>query len=204
RDVAPHRAEGPLAPSRRMVTVLFSDIRGFTALSEKLPPEDVAEMLRDYLSAMTEIVFDHGGTVDKYIGDCVMALYNVPFEDPDHALKAVRTALDLQERTLQVSDRWEARLGAPLRNGVGINTGEAVVGTMGSRQRLEYTAIGDTVNLASRLEALTKDYGVPILISEYTHQLVQHELHGRELGEGRGKGKSQAGKVFAIPPVERG
>ena len=93
------------------MTVLFSDIRGFTALSEKLPPEDVAEMLRDYLTAMTEIVFDHGGTVDKYIGDCVMALYNVPFEDPDHALKAVRTALELQERTLEVSARWEAQAG---------------------------------------------------------------------------------------------
>ena len=137
REVVRHQDDGSLASSRRLVTVLFSDIRGFTALSEKLPPEEVAEMLRDYLTAMTEIVFDHGGTVDKYIGDCVMALYNVPFEDPDHALKAVRTALDLQERTLEVSDRWEARLGAPLRNGVGINTGEAVVGTMGSRQRLE-------------------------------------------------------------------
>jgi adenylate cyclase len=202
REVVRHRDEGSLASSRRMVTVLFSDIRGFTALSEKLPPEDVAEMLRDYLSAMTEIVFDHGGTVDKYIGDCVMALYNVPFEDPDHALKAVRTALDLQERTLEVSDRWEARLGAPLRNGVGINTGEAVVGAMGSRQRLEYTAIGDTVNLASRLEALTKDYGVPILISEYTHQLIQHELHGRELGEVTVKGKTQAVKIFAMLPAD--
>jgi hypothetical protein len=140
--------------------------------------------------------------VDKYIGDCVMALYNAPFEDPDHALKAVRTALDLQERTLEVSDRWEARLGAPLRNGVGINTGEAVVGTMGSRQRLEYTAIGDTVNLASRLEALTKDYNVPILISEYTHQLIHHELHGRELGEVTVKGKTQAVKIFALLPAD--
>lgn len=202
REVVRHQDDGSLASSRRLVTVLFSDIRGFTALSEKLPPEDVAEMLRDYLTAMTEIVFDHGGTVDKYIGDCVMALYNVPFEDPDHALKAVRTALDLQERTLEVSDRWEARLGAPLRNGVGINTGEAVVGTMGSRQRLEYTAIGDTVNLASRLEALTKEYNVPILISEYTHQLVEHELHGRELGEVTVKGKTQAVKIFALMPAD--
>jgi len=202
REVVRHRDDGRLASSRRMVTVLFSDIRGFTSLSEKLPPEDVAEMLRDYLSAMTEIVFDHGGTVDKYIGDCVMALYNVPFEDPDHALKAVRTALDLQERTLEVSDRWEARLGAPLRNGVGINTGEAVVGTMGSRQRLEYTAIGDTVNLASRLEALTKDYNVPILMSEHTHQLIQHEMHGRELGEVTVKGKTQAVRIYALLPAD--
>jgi adenylate cyclase len=202
RAVVRHRGEGSLASSRRMVTVLFSDIRGFTSLSEKLPPEDVAEMLRDYLSAMTEIVFDHGGTVDKYIGDCVMALYNVPFEDPNHALKAVRTALDLQERTLEVSDRWQARLGAPLRNGVGINTGEAVVGTMGSRQRLEYTAIGDTVNLASRLEALTKDYNVPILMSEYTHQLIEHEMHGRELGEVTVKGKTQAVKIYALVPAD--
>ena len=202
REVVRHRDDGSLDSSRRLVTVLFSDIRGFTSLSEKLPPEDVAEMLRDYLTAMTEIVFDHGGTVDKYIGDCVMALYNVPFEDPDHALKAVRTALDLQERTLEVSDRWEARLGAPLRNGVGINTGEAVVGTMGSRQRLEYTAIGDTVNLASRLEALTKDYNVPILISEYTHQLIQDEMYGRELGEVTVKGKTQAVKIYALVPAD--
>jgi len=202
REVVRHRDEGSLVSSRRMVTVLFSDIRDFTSLSEKLPPEDVAEMLRDYLSAMTEIVFDHGGTVDKYIGDCVMALYNVPFEDPDHALRAVRTALDLQERTLEVSDRWQARLGAPLRNGVGIHTGEAVVGTMGSRQRLEYTAIGDTVNLASRLEALTRDYNVPILMSESTHALVQHELHGRELGEVTVKGKAPAVRIYALVPAD--
>ena len=158
REVVRHKDEGSLTTGRRLVTVLFSDIRGFTSISEKLEPEQVAEMLREYLSEMTEIVFKHGGTVDKYIGDCIMALYNVPFEDPEHAIKAVRTGLEFQERTIAVSQRWEAKLGIAIRNGVGINTGEAVVGTLGSRQRLEYTAIGDTINLGSRLESITKDY----------------------------------------------
>ena len=129
-------------------------------------------MLREYLTEMTEVIFKHGGTVDKYMGDCVMALYNVPFEDPDHVMNAMQTALELQERTLQVSARWEGRLGAAIRSGIGINTGEAVVGTMGSRQRLEYTAIGDPVNVASRIEQLTKVQHVPILVSEETRNGV--------------------------------
>src|SRR5690349_10768968 len=111
REVVRGKDEGSLTTSRRVVTVLFSDIRGFTSISEKLEPEQVAEMLREYLSEMTEIVFKHGGTVDKYIGDAIMALYNVPFEDPEHAVKAVRTGLEFQERTLAVSRRWEAKLG---------------------------------------------------------------------------------------------
>src|SRR5438046_9081969 len=103
-------------------------------------------MLREYLSEMTEIVFRHGGTVDKYIGDCVMALYNAPFEDPDHAVKAVRTGLEFQEKTLEGSRRWEEKLGVQIRHGVGINTGEAVVRTTGTRPRLERTATGATTN----------------------------------------------------------
>src|SRR5215470_7902301 len=201
-EIVRHRADVSLGSRRRLVTVLFSDIRGFTSISEKVEPEQVAEMLREYLTEMTEVVFRHGGTVDKYIGDCIMALYNAPFEDADHAAKAILTGLEFQERTLAVSARWEARLGVQIRNGVGINTGEAVVGTMGSRQRLEYTAIGDTVNLASRLETLTKDYNVSILISEYTHALIQHQLHGRELGEVTVKGKSQAVKIYALVPAD--
>ena len=201
REVVRHRDDNSLGSTRRLVTVLFSDIRGFTTLSERLEPEQVAEMLREYLTEMTEIVFRNGGTVDKYIGDCVMALYNAPFPDPDHAVKAVRTGLEFQEKTLEVSRRWEERLGVQIRNGVGINTGEAVVGTMGSRQRLEYTAIGDTINLGARLESITKEYGVGIIVSEYTHKLLKDEFMTRELGEVIVKGKSQPVKIFGVLPA---
>jgi class 3 adenylate cyclase len=200
REVVRQRDEGSLETGRRLVTVLFSDIRGFTSLSERLEPEQVAEMLREYLTEMTEIVFRHGGTVDKYIGDCVMALYNVPLEDPQHAINAVRTGLDFQEKTLQVSRRWEEKLGITIRNGVGINTGEAVVGTMGSRQRLEYTAIGDTINLGARLESITKEYGIGIIVSEFTHRLLDEQFMTRELGEVTVKGKTQPVKIFGVLP----
>jgi adenylate cyclase len=200
REVVRHRSEASLGSSRRMVTVLFADIRGFTALAERLAPEAVAEMLREYLTEMTEVIFKHGGTVDKYIGDCVMALYNAPLEDPDHVMNALRTALELQERTLQVSARWEARLATSIRSGIGINTGEAVVGTMGSRQRLEYTAVGDTINLGSRLEALTKEYGVAIIISEFTQQRLNGEILTRELGQVTVRGRTQPVKVYGVLP----
>ena len=202
REVVRHRRQRSLGSSRRMVTVLFCDIRGFTALSERLPPETVAEMLAEYLSEMTEVIFAHGGTVDKYVGDCVMALYNAPLEDPDHVRNALRTALDLQERTLQVAARWEPRLGIAIRSGIGINTGEAVVGTLGSRQRLEYTAVGDTINLGSRLEALTKEYGVAIIISEFTRQRLVGEFLTRELGEVTVRGRSRPVKVYGVLPVD--
>jgi adenylate cyclase len=200
REVVRHKDEGSLTTSRRLVTVLFSDIRGFTSISEKLEPEQVAEMLREYLSEMTEIVFKHGGTVDKYIGDCIMALYNVPFEDPEHAITAVRTGLEFQERTIAVSQRWEARLGIAIRNGVGINTGEAVVGTLGSRQRLEYTAIGDAINLGSRLESITKDYKTNIIISEFTYEHVKDHFVTKELGDVTVKGKTRPVKIYAVLP----
>jgi adenylate cyclase len=200
REVVRQKDEGSLTTSRRTVTVLFSDIRGFTSISEKLEPEQVAEMLREYLSEMTEIVFKHGGTVDKYIGDCIMALYNVPFEDPEHAVKAVRTGLEFQERTIAVSQRWEAKLGIAIRNGVGITTGEAVVGTLGSRQRLEYTAIGDTINLGARLESITKDYRTNIIISEFTYEHVKDHFVTRELGDVTVKGKTRPVKIYAVLP----
>jgi adenylate cyclase len=202
REVVRHKDEGSLTTSRRTVTVLFSDIRGFTSISEKVEPEQVAEMLREYLSEMTEIVFRHGGTVDKYIGDCIMALYNVPFEDPEHAVKAVRTGLEFQERTLAVSQRWEARLGIVIRNGVGITTGEAVVGTLGSRQRLEYTAIGDTINLGARLESITKEYKTDIIISEFTYEHVKDHFTTKELGDVTVKGKTRPVKIYAVLPRE--
>jgi adenylate cyclase len=200
RVVVRDRDGRSLRPLRRLVTVLFSDIRGFTSISEHLQPEQVDEMLREYLTVMTEVVFRHGGTVDKYIGDGIMALYNAPFEDSDHALNAIRTALEFQEQAIPFSARWEAKLGAPIRCGVGINSGEAVVGSLGSRQRNEYTAIGDTVNLAARLESITKDHGVPIIISEHTYKYVKGRFPTTELDTVTVKGKSRPVKIYGVMP----
>jgi adenylate cyclase len=197
-EIIRHRDEVNLGSSRRRMTVLFSDIRGFTAMSEKMPPEEVAAFLREYLTEMTEAVFRHGGTVDKYVGDAIMALYNVPFEAPDHAARAVRTALEFQRRLRPLAERVHATYGSRLRCGVGINTGDAVVGTIGSRQRLEYTAIGDTVNLGSRLEGLTKDFDVPIIIGEATHSEVKDLFETRYLGEVHVRGKEIPVKVYCV------
>jgi class 3 adenylate cyclase len=203
REVVRHRDELALGSSRRLITVLFSDIRGFTSISEKLSPEDVAELLREYLTRLTEAVFKHGGTVDKYVGDAVMALYNAPFDQPDHAVQAVRTGLEFQGIVKALSDHWEAKCGSPLKNGVGINTGEAVVGTLGSIQRLEYTAVGDAVNVASRLEGLTKDFASPVVVSESTYQEVKHLFQGRYLGEVTVKGREFPVKIYAVEHEEK-
>ena len=154
--------------------------------------------LREYLTEMTEAVFVHGGTVDKYIGDAIMALYNVPFEAPDHAAQAVRTALEFQRRLQPLAERFAAKHGGELRCGVGINTGDAVVGTIGSRQRLEYTAIGDAINLGSRLESITKDFNVPVVISEATWLEVKDLFDTRYLGEVTVKGKEIPVKIYTV------
>ena len=197
-EIVRHKDDAKLAANRRRMTVLFSDIRGFTSMSEKMQPEEVVAFLREYLTVMTEAVFKHGGTVDKYIGDAIMALYNVPFEAPDHALRAVRTALEFQERLQPLAERFAAKHGGTLACGVGIHTGDAVVGTIGSEQRLEYTAIGDTINLGSRLEGLTKEFSVPIIISEATHAEVREQFGVRDLGEVTVKGKLIPVKIYAV------
>ena len=187
-----------LSSDRRQMTVLFSDIRGFTSLSEHMPPEDVVAFLRKYLTVMTEVVFKHGGTVDKYVGDAIMALYNVPFATPDHAARAVRTALEFQQRLPSLTERFAARYGGKLACGVGINTGDAVVGTIGSEQRLEYTAIGDTINVGARLETLTKDFGVSVIISESTYLEVKGLFVTRDLGEVKVRGKDKPVRIYAV------
>ena len=197
-EIIRHKDDSKLAATRRRVTVLFSDIRGFTSMSEKMQPEEVVTFLREYLTVMTEAVFKHGGTVDKYIGDAIMALYNVPLEAPDHALRAVRTALEFQERVRPLGERFAARHGGHLACGVGIHTGDAVVGTIGSEQRLEYTAIGDTINLGSRLEGITKEFSVPIIISEGTYVEVREHFAVRDLGEVTVKGKAIPVKIYAV------
>jgi adenylate cyclase len=202
KEIVRQKTDAGLGASRRRMTVLFSDIRGFTSMSEKMEPEEVVTFLREYLTEMTEAVFRHGGTVDKYIGDAIMALYNVPFEAADHPAQAVRTALEFQQRLEPLAERFAAKYGGSLRCGVGINTGDAVVGTIGSRQRLEYTAIGDTINLGSRLESITKDFNVPVIISEATWLEVKDLFETRYLGEVTVKGKEIPVKIYTVLDTE--
>jgi adenylate cyclase len=198
REVIQHKEDEQLSSARRRMTILFSDIRGFTSISEKMSPEEVVGFLREYLTVMTDVVFKHGGTVDKYIGDAIMALFNAPFDQPDHAAEAVRTGLEFQERLRPLSTKFRAKYGIDLRCGVGIHTGDAVVGTIGSEQRLEYTAIGDTINLGSRLESITKDFHVSIIISESTNQELKDKFLTRYLGEVKVKGKEIPVKIYAV------
>src|SRR2546428_13670724 len=153
-------------------------------------------MLREYLTEMTEIVYRHDGTVDKYIGDCVMALYNAPLEDAEHAVKAVRTALEFQERTLAVSKRWEEKLGIAIRNGVGINTGEAVGGTLGSQTRLQYTAIGGTINPGARLASITKDPKTHNITREATYPLGKKPFAAKEIRDATLEGTTHPAKSY--------
>jgi len=202
REVARRPDQTDLAPSRRLVTVLFSDLRGFTALAELLEPAAVAEMLRDHLTEMTQVVFKHGGTLATCAADSLVALYNAPLDDPAHARNAVRTALELQERTLQASARWQTQVGATIRPGIGITTGEAVVGTMGPPDRLSYAAVGATVDLGSRLQSLTQEHGVGIVIAESTRRGLDREFLTRRLGEVTGPGATPPVSIHGVLPAD--
>lgn len=157
----------------RELTVMFADIRGFTRIAEKMPPEILREYLNEVLTDLTECIYRYEGTVDKYMGDAVMAFWGAPVTDPDHAEKAVLAAIDMQKAVKRLSERFVARGFPPVSIGIGINTGVVRVGDMGSKLRRAYTVIGDAVNLASRLEALTKHYRVPIIVGEATRTSCQ-------------------------------
>jgi adenylate cyclase len=188
------------AGESRQITILFSDIRGFTTLSEKRTPQQVVELLNRYFTLQVEVVFRHGGSLDKFIGDCIMAFWGAPMDDPDHARHAVEAALEMAE----VLQRFKRELGeadADFDVGIGIHSGPAVVGLIGSEQRREYTAIGDTVNLGSRIEGLTK--GVSrILVSRETMEACGDAFEFKSFGSFKVKGREQEVELFA--PVEKG
>ena len=183
---------------RRIVTVLFADIGGFSRMAETLSPEKVCDFLGEYFTEITEAVVLHGGTIDKYMGDAVMALFNAPHSQPDHARRAVHTALDCQRRLRRRTAHFQQQYGSVLACGIGIHTGEVLVGTMGSAQRTEYTAVGDTVNLAANLEELSKVYRVPIVISESTHQAMATSCISRFLDEVRVKGRERFMRIHTV------
>ncbi len=183
------KEEVKLEGVKRQVTMLFADIRGFTALSEKMSPERVVKMLNFYLGKMTDAVFLHKGTLDKYMGDSIMAIFGAPLKQKDHALNAVKAALAMQEISKELKKGVP-----PVKFGIGINSGYAVIGNIGSEQRLEYTAIGDTVNLASRI--CSKAQGGQILISDDTYKLVKDKVNIKKLGKRKVKGKRKAVMVY--------
>ncbi len=183
---------------KREMTVLFSDIRGFTTLSERMVPEKLAAFIKEYLSPMTQIVFDEKGTLDKYIGDALMAFWNAPLDQPDHALRACRASIGFLQKLEELKAKWRAESYPEFDIGVGINTGPMIVGNMGSDVRVDYTVMGDAVNLASRLEGTNKEYETRIIISETTWQQVQGKVAARRLGAVRVKGKRKPVRIYEL------
>ena len=186
---------GGIETGRRDVTLLFSDIRGFTTLSETRKPEEVIALLNRYFSLQVDVVFSHGGSLDKFIGDCIMAIWGAPLDDPDHARHAVACALDMAD-TLQAFKRELGAEHTDFDVGIGLHSGPAVVGLMGSQKRLEYTAIGDTVNLASRIEGLTKDAKRRILVSRDTAERCGGAFDFVPAGSYKVKGRTQEVELY--------
>lgn len=185
-----------LISQRQNLTILFSDIRGFTSMSERMEPEELVDLLNQYLTEMTEIVFKNGGTLDKYIGDAIMVFFGNPIPYEDHAERAVRTALEMRARLAELQPRWVAGDAALLNIGVGITTGYVTVGNIGSPARLEYTVLGNQVNLASRLADSAQ--GGQILINERTLVAVRELVDSQEIEQLQLKGVSRPTRVFEI------
>ena len=185
-----------LGGERREISAFFSDVAGFTSISEKLSPEELVDLLNAYLSEMTDIILSTGGTLDKYEGDAMIAFWNAPLDQPDHALRACRAALKCQKRLAELRPEFKRRFGSEVFARIGIHSGPAVVGNMGSEKRFDYTAVGDTMNLASRLEGACKQYKVATLISESTRDMVRAEIITREIDMIRVVGKKKPVRVF--------
>jgi adenylate cyclase len=189
-----------LGGETRTMTFMFSDIRGFTPISEKYKgnPEGLTKLINRFLTRMTDIIIKNGGTIDKFMGDCIMAFWNAPLDDGQHEENAIQSALEMQEELKLLNAELTAE-GLPNINiGIGINTGEALVGNMGSDQRFDYSVIGDAVNLASRLESSSKTLGKTLVIGEETVKAAKLNYKFDYVDEITVKGKTEAIKVYTI------
>lgn len=184
--------------SKQELTILFSDVRDFTTLSENIKPEQVVAMLNHYLGQMTHIVFEHKGTLDKFIGDAVMAFWGAPIKDENAPLHAVQTALAMVKELRLINKDFKLKYGLEFQIGIGINTGQVIVGNIGSDRRLDYTVIGDNVNLASRMEGLTKNYGVELIVGDNTYDKIKAQMYCRLIDLVQVKGKKETTRLYEV------
>jgi len=187
-----------LGGEKRELTIMFTDLAGFSSFSERLGPVELTALLNDYLTEMTDIIMEEGGTLDKYEGDAIIAFWNAPLTQTDHAVCACRAVLRCQRRLAELRQTYADRTGAELRMRVGLNTGEVVVGNMGSTQRFNYTILGDAANLAARLEGANKAFGTETMISENTWRLAASEFQGRKLADLRVVGRKTPMAVYEM------
>ena len=187
-----------LGGEKREVTLLFSDVADFTAVSESTTPEELVKWLNEYMDEMSSIILDHGGTIDKYIGDAMMVFWNAPLDQSNHAQLACQAALKMQKRLSKLNDAWEKEGTPRLETRIGLNTGEVIVGNMGSSKRFDYTVLGDNVNLASRLEGINKHYGTSIIISFSTFLQTTDYIEARQLDYIKVKGKTEPVAILEL------
>jgi adenylate cyclase len=185
---------------RTELTILFSDIRGFTSISERLAPEEVVGLLNPYLQVMSEVIHQHGGTVDKYEGDAIVAFFGEPIPHPDHAIRAARASLEMRQELKELTRQWQAegRFADVFEMGIGLNTGEVFVGLLGSEQRVNYTVIGDTANMAARIQDLTKEYGFPVLLSQTTYEQIKEKFPAHFVAETILRGKTEPVQIYRL------
>lgn len=195
-EIVENQGEEALRGRRFEITVLFCDLRDFTKLSDAIDPQEVFELLNEYLAKMTEQVFAHGGTLDKYLGDGLMAYFGAPVHQENHAERAVQCARAMHEALRNINMSRKTNGEPPLGMGIGIHSGSAIAGSIGTTTRREYTVIGTTVNIASRLETLTKDYQVPTLISDCVARLVSEAVQLRDVGPAHIRGCAQPIRLY--------
>lgn len=203
-ELIEHPEKLRLGGVRKELTVMFSDIEGFTSVAESIKPEELVVVLNDYLSLMTSVIFSNGGTLDKFEGDAIMAFWGAPIDQPDHALRACRAALNMMDALNQIRDKWVSEGRPKINIRIGINTSEMIVGNMGGVGRFNYTVIGDGVNLGARLEGANKQYRTRIMIGPRTHELVKENVISRELDMLVVVGKTEPVKVYELIAMNDG
>lgn len=194
-EMAKHPERVSMEGESREMTILFSDVRGFTNIAEGMEPKELSQLMNEFLTPLSRVVYKHRGTIDKYMGDCIMAFWGAPLTDKDHARNAILSGIEMQQALKVLRPRFRERGWPDMQVGVGINTGRVSVGNMGSEVRVAYTVMGDEVNLASRLEGITKQYGVDIIVGENTRHIVNDFLY-RELDLVRVKGKDNPEAIY--------